>query len=184
MILSQAKPMPNLKITGQPLPGVYLLNCPAIVDNRGAFTKVFHQKSFDDQEISLNVAESFLTRSKMNVLRGMHFQTGKAAHKKLVTCIKGSVLDVVVCINPRSRYFNQPFSTILSENESNSILIAPDYAHGFLSLDNDSWMMYYTSTLHDPSRDEGVLWNSIAYDWPVKNPVISERDSMFKAIGK
>ena len=169
--------MADLPIIEQPLPGVYLLDCPYFPDNRGDFIKLFHSEALLSQGISFTPVESFLTRSKRDVLRGMHFQVEKSAHDKLVTCIKGSVLDAVVNVDPNRPNFNKPFALELSESSHQALLIGKGYAHGFLSLSEDSWMLYSTSTVHNPSLDRGVRWDSIAFDWPSSHPLISERDS-------
>ena len=88
--------MSSLHICNEPLPGVFVLNCPYFEDRRGDFTKLFHSKALQSQGIDFQPAESFITRSKKNVLRGMHYQVSTAAHDKLVSCIKGKVLDIVV----------------------------------------------------------------------------------------
>ena len=81
-----------------------------------------------------------------------------------------------------SPYFNVPYAVELSERNNIAILIGKGYAHGFLSLSDDSWMLYSTSTVHCPPMDRGVLWSSIAYDWPIENPCISERDGLHPSI--
>ena len=129
------------------------------------------------QNLSFTPAESFLTRSRSNVLRGMHYQTGIASHDKLVSCVKGRVLDVIVDVRPESSHFNKPYSIELSESSNTLVFIGKGYAHGFLSIDDDSWMMYFTSTVHCPDLDKGVLWSSINFEWPIERPVISKRDS-------
>jgi dTDP-4-dehydrorhamnose 3,5-epimerase len=168
--------MTDLSICRQPLPGVHTLKTPSVYDHRGSLAKLFHYDSLAQQGISFKPAESFLTKSKFSVLRGMHFQIGNAAHEKLVTCIKGRVLDVVVDVSPDSRFFNKPFAIELAENKEISLLIGKGYAHGFLSLDHDCWMLYSTTTIHCPSLDKGVLWSSIDFDWPISNPILSPRD--------
>ena len=174
--------MADLSVRSQPLPGLFVLDCPYFPDHRGDFTKLFHADLLLAQGIAFTPAESFLTRSKQGVLRGMHFQVGKAAHSKLVTCIKGRVLDVVVHIQPESPHFNKPYAVELSETSNTALLIAEGYAHGFLALADDSWMLYSTTTVHCPKLDRGVLWSSIAFDWPVANPLISERDGRHLSI--
>lgn len=174
--------MADLRISSQPLPGVYVLECPYFPDHRGDFTKLFHIDALRQQGIAFTPAESFLTRSKAAVLRGMHFQVGKAAHDKLVTCIKGRVLDVVVDVRCESPHFNQPFAVELSETSNTTLLISKGYAHGFLTLSDDSWMLYSTSTVHCPSLDRGVLWSSIAFAWPISNPALSNRDKSHPSI--
>ena len=173
--------MADLRVRSQPLPGVYVLDCPYFPDHRGDFTKLFHIDALSKQGIAFTPAESFLTRSKADVLRGMHFQVGEAAHDKLVTCIKGQVLGVVVDVRPESLNFNKPFAIEISESINTALLIGKGYAHGFLTLAEDSWMLYTTITIHCPSLDQGVLWSSIAFDWPSAT-LISERDGLHPSI--
>ena len=176
--------MNQLKILDQPLPGVFLLDCPYSADQRGRFIKLFHSEALLSQGIYFKPEELFLTRSIKGVLRGMHFQVGKSSHDKLVTCIRGSVLDVVVDIRNGSQTFNQPFSIELSESSNKALLIGKGYAHGFLSLTDDSWMLYATTTVHNPSLDRGILWNSLSFDWPISNPLLSSRDKSHPPIAK
>ena len=91
--------MAELRIQDQPLPGVFLLDCPYFPDQRGDFIKLFHSDALLSQAINFTPAESFLTRSKKDVFRGIHFQLDNSAHDKLVSCIKGAVLDVVVDVD-------------------------------------------------------------------------------------
>jgi dTDP-4-dehydrorhamnose 3,5-epimerase len=174
--------MADLAVLDQPLPGLFVLDCPYFPDHRGDFTKLFHTDALRAQGIHFSPAESFLTRSKQGVLRGMHFQVGEAAHDKLVTCIKGHVLDVVVDVRPESPHFNKPYAVELTETSNTALLIAEGYAHGFLTLADDSWMLYSTTTVHCPTLDRGVRWSSIAFDWPIKHPLLSGRDGHHPSI--
>lgn len=174
--------MADLHVRNEPLPGIFVIDCPHFPDHRGDFTKLFHFDALLNQGIDFRPAESFLTRSNANVLRGMHFQVGPAAHDKLVSCIKGRVLDVVVDIRPDSPHFNQPVSMELSESDSTALLIGKGYAHGFLALEDESWMLYSTSTVHQPELDRAVLWSSINFDWPNQEPLLSQRDQHHPSI--
>ena len=174
--------MSYLNILEQSLPGVFILECFANIDDRGSFSKIFHSDSLNNHGISFLPAESFLTCSHRYVLRGMHYQSGEAAHNKLVYCPKGHVLDVVVDIRPDSPNFNKPFSVELSDKSSNALFIGKGYAHGFISLDDDNWMFYMTDTVHCPARDQGILWSSIDFEWPISDPIISQRDSLHPSI--
>ena len=171
-----------MQIREELLPGVFVVACAHHPDLRGSLTKLFHSESLKSQGIDFLPAESFITRSSTGVLRGMHFQTGEAAHNKLIYCLKGSVLDVVVDICPESSNFNRPVSIELNAAEPVALLIRKGYAHGFLSLQEDSWMLYSTSTVHCPKRDCGVIWSSIDFDWPIKKPLLSERDKAHPSI--
>ena len=174
--------MGNFFVRNTPLSGVHVIDCPHFLDKRGDFTKLFHAEVLHENGIDFKPAESFLTRSNAGVLRGMHFQIGEAAHDKLVTCIKGRVLDVVVDIRRDSPNFNQHFAIELDRTDGKALLIGKGYAHGFFTLDDDSWMLYYTSTVHSPDLDRGVLWNSIAFSWPTSDPILSERDCSHPSI--
>ena len=112
----------------------------------------------------------------------MHYQINKEDNFKLVTCIKGRVLDVIVDIRPNSPCYNQPFSLELSEDNCLALLIGKGYAHGFLTLSEESWMLYATSSVHCKTMDRGILWSSIAFKWPNDSPIISERDSLHPVI--
>lgn len=174
--------MTDFRKLDEPIPGVFVLDCPHFSDHRGEFTKLFHVEALMNQGIAFTPAESFLTRSNSGVLRGMHFQVNESAHDKLVTCIKGRVLDVVVDIRPRSPYFNQPFSIELTDTSNIALLIGKGYAHGFYTFEDDSFMLYSTTTIHCANLDRGVLWNSIAFEWPNEKPVLSERDALHPSI--
>ena len=176
--------MSDITIIAEPLPDVFLLSVPCYEDDRGDLTKLFHSDSLASLGIDFKPAEIFQTRSKAGVLRGMHFQVGRSEHSKLVTCTRGHVLDVVVDVRGTSDYFNKPFAIELSENSNKALLIGKGYAHGFLSLVDNSCMLYSTTTVHNPSLDRGVLWSSIDFNWPCINPLLSERDASHPRIDK
>lgn len=171
-----------MHIREQLLPGVFLLDCPHYSDNRGTFTKLYHFNSLKDQGVTFSPAETFLTQSALGVVRGMHYQIAESAHDKLVCCLRGTILDVIVDIKPASPNFNKPIDIQLSENQKVALLIQKGYAHGFLSRSNDSMMLYATSTIHCPKLDRGVLWSSIDFDWPIKDPILSLRDKSHPSI--
>ena len=174
-----------MRIRSQLLPGVWLLECPYFEDQRGSLTKCFHINSLNSLGISFTPQESFLTESVAGVLRGMHYQSGTAAHDKLVSCISGCVLDVVVNVCPNSQYFNKPIAFHLNENDNLSLMISKGYAHGFLALSSYSRMLYYTNTIHCPEKDTGVLWSSIDFKWPIDTDlIVSGRDSKLPAINQ
>ena len=175
--------MTGFAVIHEPMDACYVLQTPCFDDARGSFTKLFHASTYEQMGLDFEPMEVFYTTSHKNVLRGMHFQTKEAAHKKLVTCISGRVLDVVVDVRRDSQKFNRPFSIILDSCKPISLLIGKGYAHGFLSLTDHAVMNYMTSTVHDQKNDQGILWSSIAYEWPIDNPILSSRDSSHPHIG-
>ena len=168
--------MRDFSLVHQLLPGVCLLKHPHFLDNRGSLEKFYNVDGFNELGFNFVPKECFLSESHADVLRGMHYQRGEAAHDKLVTCIRGRILDVIVDIRPESPNFNKPVSFELMDETIYSIYIGKGYAHGFLTLEDNSLILYHTSTVHSPSHDVGVLWSSIDVDWPTANPIISSRD--------
>jgi dTDP-4-dehydrorhamnose 3,5-epimerase len=168
--------MTSLGIRDNPLPGVFVLDLQLHKDPRGLFVKTYNEKLFAELHLDFKVAEVFHSVSAANVLRGMHYQTGTSAHSKLVYCLSGEILDVVVGIDPGQSTFNKCFSINLNTDSGQALLIGKGYAHGFLSLKDNTLVNYMTSTIHDPAADSGVLWSSICFDWPIQSPILSARD--------
>ncbi len=170
------------RVDAEPLPGVQLISVPFYPDGRGSFLKPFHKGFFQELGIDFSPVEQFFSMSHKGVLRGMHFQKGEHAHDKLVCCLAGRILDVVVDVRPESPTFNQPYGVELHSGAGQALLIPKGYAHGFLSLEDGSLMSYLTTTVHAPSHDSGVLWSSIAFDWPLHDPIVSHRDQLHPSI--
>lgn len=166
-----------MNITELNLSGCYLIESPVFNDTRGQFIKTFHKNIFSKNGINIELAEEFYSSSKKNVLRGMHFQLPPSDHDKLVYCIKGRVLDVFLDIRKKSPTFGESIGIELSGENARSLFLPKGIAHGFLSLEDDSVMIYKTSTVHNPIKDCGILWNSFGFKWPDENPIISDRDT-------
>ena len=173
-----------MKIIEERLPDVFLISINNSFDLRGKFVKFYNLDELNLLNLDFVPKESYISSSKCGVIRGMHYQVGKYAHKKLVTCFKGKVLDIIVDVRKNSPNFNKPISYILSEENPQALLIGKGYAHGFLSLSEESIMNYMTSTVYAPQFDCGVLWSSINFSWPIKKPIISKRDTIHPSIGK
>ena len=170
-----------MKVLPTELHGVLVLKPDVFEDARGSFIKTYHEGLFERCGIRFSSKEEFFSVSRKNVLRGMHFQRPPVAHDKLVYCPVGKVLDVVLDLRPTAKGARSISRELSAENRE-MLFIPAGCAHGFLALEDDSMMVYQTSTVHSPSHDAGVLWNSFGFDWPVKNPILSERDQKFPAL--
>ena len=155
---------------------IKLLKNVLFKDRRGNFCKTFSEKDFLKNGFLFQPKENFYSISKKFVLRGMHFQISNSAQDKLVSCISGNILDVVVDARKNSKFFNQPYSFNLDAQSGLSVFIPQGFAHGFLSLSDDSIVNYLVSTNHDPNNDKGIRWDSINFKWPCSNPIVSKRD--------
>lgn len=147
------------------------------VDSRGAFLKTYQNEMFEEMELRTDWREEYYSISHKNVIRGMHFQTPPADHAKLVYCLHGEVLDVVVDLRVDSPTYLQCRSFRLSPDKGNSIYIPTGMAHGFLSLTEGSVMQYKVTSSYSPEHDAGLLWSSIDFEWPTDQPVVSVRDT-------
>lgn len=168
------------EIIKEAIPGLKLLRPRTFADERGSFIKTYHKDCWDELGIGFQCREEFFSISKKGVLRGMHFQVPPAAHSKLVYCVSGSVLDVVVDIRKNSETFGKVSSVELSGENSLILFMPPGFAHGFLSLSDDSCMIYKTDKEYAPDFDRGISWNSIDFNWPIETPVVSGRDLSFQ----
>lgn len=167
----------------QPLPGVHLLQPKVFTDNRGDFVKTYHTGAFAELGISFTPVEEFFSTSHKGVLRGMHFQLPPHDHAKLVYCIRGRVLDVLLDLRKNSPTYGKTASAELSRENHHQFYIPSGVAHGFLSLEDNSVMIYKTSTVHAPSHDAGILWDSFGFEWPQgASYTISPRDQKLPAL--
>ncbi len=161
------------------LPGLQIIRPRIFQDARGSFVKTYHRDVFRELGLNFEPREEFFSTSAKNVLRGMHFQLPPTAHAKLVYCITGRVLDVVLDLRKDSPTFGRSYGRELSAVNREMFFIPSGFAHGFLALEDNATMVYQTSTVHSPTHDAGVRWDSFDFDWPVKNPVLSDRDQKF-----
>lgn len=164
------------------LPGLNIIRPKIFQDARGTFVKTFHRDVFRQLGLDFEPREEFFSTSVRGVLRGMHFQLPPAAHAKLVYCIAGRVLDVVLDLRKSSPTFGRSVARELSAANREMFFIPVGFAHGFLALEDGATMVYQTSTVHAPAHDAGIRWDGFGFDWPVKNPVMSERDQKFPAL--
>lgn len=170
-----------MTIVSEPLSGAFLLKPKIFEDARGDFVKTFHEGVFRELGIDFKPVEEFFSTSRKNVLRGMHFQLPPHDHAKLVYCVSGSVRDVLLDLRRGSPTYGRAISAELSRENHLQFFIPPGVAHGFLTLENDSIMVYKTSAVHAPSHDAGVRWNSFGFHWQVDSPLLSSRDQALPA---
>ena len=166
-----------------PLAGVLVHSPTIMTDKRGVFVKTFHHGMFAEAGVRFEMQEEFFSLSAKNVIRGMHFQEPPHDHAKLVMCLGGQILDVVVDLRKSQPTFGKAWFLELSEQNRRVLYIPPGLAHGFLSLTDDSLTHYKTTAMHSPAHDKGIRWDSFGLQWPVTNAVLSERDAALPALG-
>lgn len=159
------------------LAGCFLIQARSFQDYRGSFSKLFHKDLFREQGLAFELAEQLFSRSQRGVLRGMHFQIPPHDHAKLVSCLSGKILDVMLDLRRGSASYGQHLSVELTPAAEQHLFIPRGIAHGFLSLEDDSGVFYSTSKVHHRDSDAGVRWDSFGFNWPVAEPIVSERDA-------
>lgn len=164
------------------IPGLVLLRSPALGDARGSFVKSFHAPEFSRLGLRTDWREEYFTTSTKNVVRGMHFQEPPADHAKLVFCVAGRVLDVVLDIRTDSPTYGEAVGVELDPAGGLGLYIPVGCAHGFLSTTDQSVMYYKVTSVHAPRSDRGIAWNSFGFDWPVEDAILSERDQRHPAL--
>jgi len=163
------------------IPGVKLITLNAIEDERGWFLKTFHAPTFAVHGLETDFPESFVSLSKRNVIRGMHFQTQPHDHAKLVRCLSGRALDVVLDLRRQSATYGQYATFTLDAAHPQAVYIPHGMAHGFLTLSDEAALEYHTSTVHHSASDSGIHWDSFGFDWRLgaTAPTTSARDKSF-----
>jgi dTDP-4-dehydrorhamnose 3,5-epimerase len=161
------------------MPGVQVMEPLVVPDIRGRFVKIYHQKSFKDFGLEYQFKESFYTVSKKNVIRGMHYQLPPRDSIKTIFVTKGAILDVVLDIRKGSPTFGNHLFFELSEKNHRMIYIPAGCAHGFLSMLNDSCVMYSHTEMYDKECEKGIHFDSFGMNWGVNQPIVSDRDSNF-----
>lgn len=168
----------SMELITEPLPGVKILRPFVFQDARGAFVKPFHERQLASHGIHFTVREEFFSISAANVLRGMHFQTPPHAHQKIVYCLAGKVVDVLLDLRKDSATYGQSVAFELSAANRHIVHIPVGLAHGFLSLEDDSCLIYKTDAVHASESDCGIHWSSFGFSWPIdpRKAIISPRD--------
>ena len=152
--------------------GLEIFESQNIFDNRGYFREVFIKKK-SKNDLIFTVA----SKSKKNVLRGLHMQV-KKQQGKYVSVVKGKILDVCVDCRTNSKSFGKNYKIILSEKNGKSIYIPPGFIHGFLGLEKENIVVYGCTNYRDKDSEMGVIWNDadLKIKWPIKKPIISDKD--------
>ena len=158
-----------------PIPGLFLFDLKRHEDSRGFFIKHFEKERLASMGVSFDTWETFYSSSQKGVIRGMHFQEPPMDQDKLVHCMRGKILDVLLDLR-RGESYGKVVSIVLDSKVPQALFIPKGIAHGFLSLEEESWVSYSVSTAYDSHRDRGIHWNSFGFDWGVEEPSISGRD--------
>ena len=168
-----------MKITPLSFKDVLLIEPEVFKDERGFFFESFNQRIFNKligREVKF--VQDNQSKSKKNVIRGLHFQIEKP-QIKLIKVISGSIFDVVVDIRKQSKNFGKHISIELNSEDNKQLWIPEGFAHGFLVLSEIAEVQYKVSAFWDPELERSLLWSDedLNINWPLSsNPIISSKD--------
>tara|TARA_B110000444_G_scaffold150264_1_gene140590 strand:+ start:102 stop:644 length:543 start_codon:yes stop_codon:yes gene_type:complete len=167
-----------MEIIKTPIEGLLAIKPRVFKDNRGHFFETWSKDSFKNIGLDLDFVQDNQSLSQKGVLRGLHFQNPPFAQGKLVSVIKGSVLDVAVDIRKDSTTYGEHFAVELSEENKTVFWIPPGFAHGFVTLKDDTIFTYKCTRVYNKESEEALIWNDkdLNIDWRVVNPLVSDKD--------
>lgn len=168
--------------TETPLKGAYSIVLERLEDERGFFARTWCQREFEKHGLVTTVAQCSISfNQKMRTLRGMHYQIAPHAERKLVRCTAGTIFDVIIDLRPGSMTFRHWYANELSADNRRMLYIPEGFAHGFLTLSDNSEVLYQISEFHHPESSRGVRWNDPAFaiSWPADPLIVSQRDSAY-----
>lgn len=161
------------------IPGPLIIEPRVFGDDRGFFMESWNADAFAAAGLNLNFVQDNHSRSARGVLRGLHFQNPNP-QGKLVRVVSGRVWDVAVDIRRSSPHFGKWAGVELSATNKRMFWVPEGFAHGFISLEDDTDFLYKCTALYEPSSDHSLLWNdpSISIDWPLEGlePILSAKD--------
>ena len=161
------------------LKDLLLLTPQVYNDDRGYF-----MESYNKMRIGKMIKNDFVqdneSLSRKNVLRGLHLQLPPHAQAKLIRVIKGSILDVAVDLRKNSDTFGRHFKHVLSGENKKQLFIPEGFAHGFLTLEDDTLINYKCSNYYHAESESSILWNDpdLNIDWGIQNPILAEKDRL------
>jgi len=159
------------------IPGVLIIEPKIFGDNRGFFTELYHANRYAESGVATTFVQDNLSRSARNVLRGLHIQNPKP-QGKLVTVLKGAVLDVAVDVRVGSLTFGKHVKVELNDENRRQFWIPRGFAHGFLVLSESADFFYKCDDFYSPADELALKWDdrALGIDWGIASPEVSQRD--------
>ena len=175
-----------MKFSETTLSGVWLIEAEPSSDARGSFARLYCPREFAEAGIDFTPAQVNLSRNlSAQTLRGMHYQQAPRAETKLVQVSRGAIYDVVIDLRTKSSTCHQWVGVHLDATSLSALFIPEGCAHGFLTLEADTDVLYHMSPMFESGWDRGVRWNDPAFgiDWPAEPQVLSDRDAGYTDFG-
>jgi dTDP-4-dehydrorhamnose 3,5-epimerase len=171
-----------MQLTPTPLGGAFVVDARTHNDARGYFTQLWSAQTLAAHGLRTDLAQASLSHNRAAwTLRGMHYQRAPFEEAKLLRCVRGAIYDVLVDIRPQSSTYLRWFGLELSAESGRMLYVPEGVAHGYLTLVDDSDVLYFLSAPYSAEHAAGIRWNDprIGIAWPAQPHVISDRDAAF-----
>jgi dTDP-4-dehydrorhamnose 3,5-epimerase len=168
-----------MKFTETPLKGAFLIELEKRGDDRGWFARFFCEREFQQRGLNHRIVQINNSFSKTRgTLRGMHYQLAPKAEDKIFRCIRGTIFDAVIDLRPDSPTFLKSFTVELTAENRTMLYIPQGFAHGFMTLSEDTEMFYLVTEFYSPEHERSIRYNDPRFNihWPMEPAVISEKD--------
>ena len=169
-----------MKVIKLGIKGLLIIQPEVFEDDRGFFFESFNAQKIKGAGIAESFVQDNLSKSTKDVLRGLHFQNPPFSQGKLVSVVRGSVLDIAVDIRKESSTYGQHHSIILSEQNKTQFYVPPGFAHGFKTLEDDTIFSYKCTNGYNKDSEGSIKWDDsdLKIDWQIENPIVSEKDQV------
>jgi len=166
-----------MKVSKSPIDGLIIIEPKVFRDSRGLFYEVYSESRYKEHGVPARFVQDNHSVSEKGVLRGLHYQVNPG-QDKLVRVVRGEVFDVAVDIRKGSLTYGKWWGLSLSETNNLQLYIPVGFAHGFCVLSDSAEVLYKCSDYYSPQNERGIMWNDpdLNIDWPIENPVLSEKD--------
>jgi dTDP-4-dehydrorhamnose 3,5-epimerase len=164
------------------LQGAYLINLKRLEDERGFFARTFCRQEFKEYGLNIEIAQANISyNKKKGTLRGMHMQLAPFEESKLIKCNQGAIYDVIVDLRKKSKTFLQWIGAELTSENHQMIYVPEGFAHGFITLEDNTEVSYQMSQFYAPGYEKGYRWNDPVFDieWPMEPVIMAEKDKNF-----
>ncbi len=175
-----------MKFQELPLAGAYTIEMDRLEDERGFFARSYSAEEFAARGLPAAMPQSSVSfNARRGTLRGLHYQAEPHAEDKLVRCTAGAIYDVIVDLRPDSPTARRWFGVELSAANHRSLFVPKGLAHGFMTLRDDTEVLYMISVPYAPGFERGLRWNdpAIGISWPTAPSVVSARDAAYPLLG-
>ena len=162
------------------LKGAFIIEIKKIEDERGFFGRAWCQKEFEEHGLNPNICQINASHTKKKgTIRGLHYQIDPYQEAKFIRCTRGRVFDLIIDLRPDSPTFMQWIGNELSSDSYKMVYVPENFAHGILSLEDNSEVYYPVTQFYTPGAERGIRWNDPAFNikWPIDVEIVSEKDN-------